>query len=109
MVPVRCVDTVLGHRRRVTVYTDASAEVRPPRVLQTVSLCYVAFWDDGRKSGGVAELPDDIIMGFSCRFAVVGAEHGWRVRRKTSIRRYGAFRCTFSWGRVDRTYEQAPH
>lgn len=62
--PLRSVDILLNRRDRLTVYTDAAAEVIPPRILPPVSLCYIIAGDYGTRVGGIVELSDGIISSF---------------------------------------------
>jgi hypothetical protein len=65
--PVRRVDLLLKQRRRITVYTDASCEIIPPRVKPTVKLCYLILCDTGYKAGGYCTVPDSILDSFQGR------------------------------------------
>ncbi len=56
--PLRTVDVVLNTRRRVTLYTDASAEDG------VVSLCYVLLLDSGQGVGGTAIVPPEVLQSF---------------------------------------------
>ena len=67
IAPVRKVDVLYNRRPRITIYTDASCEVEPPRTGPTVKICYLLIADTGYRSGGFATLPDEILDSFDSR------------------------------------------
>jgi len=59
--PFRKVDITFGFRKRITIYTDASCAVEPPKVLPTVRLCYMMFCG-GTSWGGKSVLSDNMLL-----------------------------------------------